>query len=117
MAPNAVNFPRGVAGRPRCRAAACRGGSRGPPPLPITIDMNGFPNRTRGQVTGPGIDTPIELKAGEEKVVLEKLQPGATYGVDFFHNSGEDSSDFTITINAAGTGVEAVSLGGEKYTM
>ncbi len=81
----------------------------------ITIDMNGFPDASGGAVSGPGLEKSIPLPAGEQKVVLENLQNSQTYQVDFFHNSGPGSSDFTFTVNAAGTGVDAVTLGGDGF--
>ena len=71
----------------------------------VTLDLNGFPNVTSGQAYGPGVDKPIPLPAGKEKIDLPNLTAGGIYQVDFFHNSGEDGSDFSFTINAAGTGV------------
>lgn len=76
----------------------------------ITLDMNGFANLAGGQVTGPGLEQPIKMEPKADKVVLANLQADQTYGVDFFHNSGKQSSDFLFTMNAAGTGVESVKF-------
>ncbi|MHB0937943.1 MAG: hypothetical protein ACYC6A_16265 [Armatimonadota bacterium] len=83
----------------------------------VTLDMNGFANLTGGQVTGTGLEKAIPLPAKEGQVKLEGLQAGGTYQVDFFHNAGEGSSDFTFTMNAEGTGVAEVAKGGGKYDM
>jgi len=80
----------------------------------VTLDMNGFPNAAGGQVTGPGLEKPIVLPPKQQQVTLDGLQGGATYGVDFFHNSGPGSSDFQFTMNAAGTGVASVAYSDEK---
>ncbi len=74
----------------------------------VTLDMNGFQNLAGGQITGPGLDTPIKMEPKAPTITLQNLQAGATYGVDFFHNTGAMSSDFQFTMNAAGTGVQAV---------
>ena len=84
----------------------------------VTIDFNGFPNLRGGQVSGPGLEAgPIPLPAKADKVELKGLQAGGTYGVDFFHNAGENSSDFLFTVNAAGTGVDEVTAGGGQFEM
>lgn len=89
----------------------------------VTLDLNGFPNRTGGQVTGPGLDTPIPIPAGEQKVVLSNLQSGATYQVDFFHNSLDSehpaygSSDCNFVVANDGKGIESVGLGGGVHSM
>jgi len=83
----------------------------------VTLDFNGFPNLVAGQVGGPGLEAPIPLPAKAAKVEMVGLQAGGVYSVDFFHNSGENSSDFSFTINDAGTGVSEVSLGGGKHKM
>lgn len=84
---------------------------------PITIDMNGFPCMAGGHVNGTGLAAPIKIEPGQAKLVLDGLKPGGTYAIDFFHNSGENSSDFQFTLNAKGDGVESVTLGGGKHTM
>lgn len=83
----------------------------------IILDMNGFPNTMGGQVSGHGIKTPIPIKPGEQRVTLENLEAGKTYYIDLFHNAGPGGSDFLITIDAQGRGVESVSRGGEMYDM
>jgi hypothetical protein len=83
----------------------------------VTIDMNGFPDLTGGHVNGPGLTEPVKFTSDDTKVEVKGLQAGQTYSVDFYHNSGESSSDFTFRINDAGTGVESVSLAGEKYSI
>jgi len=80
----------------------------------VTLDMNGFPNITGGQVTGPGLEKAIPLPPKQQQVTLDGLQAGATYAVDFFHNSGPGSSDFQFTMNAAGIGVVSVIYNDEK---
>lgn len=83
----------------------------------ITLDMNGFPNIAGGQVTGPGLDKPIPMPPKQQQVTLDGLQAGATYGVDFFHNSGPLSSDFLFTMNDAGTGVAKVTPMEPTFTL
>jgi hypothetical protein len=83
----------------------------------VTLDMNGFPNLVNGQVTGGDLKEAIPMTAGKEKVELKGLNAGQTYSVDFFHNSGEDGSDFTITMNEAGTGVASVAYANAKLKM
>jgi len=89
----------------------------------VILDCNGFPNRSGGQVTGPGLDAPISLPAGVQKVTLANLQSGATYDVDFFHNAldadhpTQGSSDFNFVVAADGKGVESVGLGGGVFSM
>ena len=81
----------------------------------ITLNMNGFPNLSNGQVTGTGIVTPIPLPANAATVNLPGLVAGGSYGVDFFHNSGLTGSDFGFTVNGAGTGVDTVSNNGHGF--
>ena len=83
----------------------------------VVLDLNGFPNITGGQVYGAGLKEPIALTAGKQRIELPALQAGSTYQVDFFHNSGENSSDFAFTVNAAGTGVETVAPAAKKFTI
>jgi len=83
----------------------------------ITLDMNGFPNIAGGQVTGPGLDKPIPMPPKQQQVTLDGLQAGATYGVDFFHDSGPLSSDFMFTMNDAGTGVAKVTPSEPTFTL
>ena len=83
----------------------------------VTLDMNGFPNIAGGQVTGAGLEKAILLPAKQAQVVLEGLQGNSTYQVDFFHNAGEGSSDFSFTTNADGTGVASVTKGGSQHEM
>lgn len=83
----------------------------------ITLDLNGFPNESNGQVSGPGLDDPIPLPADKQQIELPNLGAGSAYQVDFFHNSGENGSDFLFTINAAGTGVEKVQPAAKKFMM
>lgn len=83
----------------------------------ITIDFNGFLNRRGGQVTVTGWEKPVRWEAGAAKFVLKDVPAGARCGVDFFHNAGEGSSDFSFVMNDAGTGVAAVGLGGGVHEM
>ncbi|MAE61766.1 MAG: hypothetical protein CMJ49_10475 [Planctomycetaceae bacterium] len=83
----------------------------------ITLDLNGFANAAGGTVHGVKLPRQIPLPADAPMVVLPGLEAGETYQVDFYHNAGRGSSDFSFTINAAGTGVAKVSRGGEKHKM
>ena len=83
----------------------------------VTIDMNGFPNRSGGHISGPGIEMRESFEGGAQKVVLKNVTAGGTYNVDFYHDSGPESSDFSFTVNEKGTGVASVGLGGEKHAM
>jgi hypothetical protein len=88
----------------------------------VILDCNGFPNRVGGQVRGPGLETPALIPAGAQKVLLENLQAGQTYQVDFYHDTGgpvpdRGSSDFTFVVAADGQGVAAVGLGGGRFPM
>ena len=76
----------------------------------ITLNKNSFPGTIGGQVTGPGISA-IAI-GGTSNTTLAGLQAGGTYSVDYFHNSGALGSDFTFTINGAGTGVASVGTNG-----
>jgi hypothetical protein len=82
----------------------------------VTLDLNGFVS-PGGSITGEGIADPIPIPSTEKIIKLENLQAGMTYRVDFFHNTGDDSSDFEFIMNKEGTGVGTVSLGGGRHTM
>lgn len=92
-------------------AAAC--GSASLWAADVTLDLNGFANTLGGQVTGPGLAKPIKIEIGAKTVELKDLQAGAKYGVDFFHNSGPEGSDFIFSVNEAGTGVAKVDYVGK----
>jgi hypothetical protein len=82
----------------------------------ITIDKNGFADLAGGQITGTGLGSPVPLGTGTNAVSFTAVA-GGTYSVDFFHNSGVGGSDFSLTVNGAGTGVATVGLGGGQHTM
>jgi len=90
-------------------------------PATITLDFNGFPCTTGGQVTGPGLEDPIQIPPNAKTIVLEQLQAEQTYYVDFFHDAGPTtaagSGDFSFVVAADGQGVESVGLGGGVYQM
>ncbi|NQU10266.1 hypothetical protein HQ590_05725 [bacterium] len=82
----------------------------------ITIDFNGFPFTVGGQVTGPGLDNPISMPPFAKTAVLDDLQAGPTYRVDFFHDDTSDgASDFDFVVAADGKGVASVALGDGAY--
>jgi len=84
----------------------------------IQLDLGGFPNTTGGQVSGPGYSPDVlKFPPGPGVITLDKLAAGGTYSVDFYHNSGKASSDFLLTINADGAGVESVTKGGGTHEM
>jgi len=88
----------------------------------VTLDLNGFANTLGGQVTGPGLASPIPIPPGAQRVVLEDLQAEQTYQVDFFHDQGgvlaeRGSGDFTFLVAADGQGVDSVGLGGGRFPM
>ncbi len=84
----------------------------------ITIDMNGFPNLAGGQYSDSvSSDPAVKFTKDDQPLVIKDLKAGHTYNLDFYHNTGENGSDFAFTINEAGTGVDSVTLGGEKHTM
>ena len=83
----------------------------------VTLDFNGFPDRAGGLINGTGMAAPIRWEKGAPGVTVDDLQPNGRYSVDFFHNSGKGASDFTFTMNDAGSGVASVSLGGETHNM
>lgn len=84
----------------------------------VTVEMNGFPDLTGGHVaTAVGSEPAIKFTKDDQTLVLKDLKAGYTYNVDFYHDSGEGSSDFSFVINDAGTGVDSVTLGGEKHAM
>lgn len=85
--------------------------------LDITIDLNGFAANSGLQVNGTGFENPQRFDNPPPQVVITGVQPGGSYSVDFFHNSGKGSSDFGFTINAEGNGVATVSKGGETHDM
>jgi hypothetical protein len=80
----------------------------------IVLDLSGFPNLVNGQVTGGDLTEAIAIPAEKKSVELKGLKPGMTYSVDLFHNSGEEGSDFTFTVNAADNGVESVTYASPK---
>jgi hypothetical protein len=82
----------------------------------ITLDKNGFADLAGGQITGTGLGSPVPLGTTTSPVSFTAVA-GGTYSVDFFHNSGAGGSDFSLTINGAGTGVATVGLGGGEHTM
>ena len=84
--------------------------------LTVTLELNGFVSQG-GSITGEGLDDPVAIPPTQQQIKLDNLQPGVTYRIDFFHNSGDDGSDFEFVINKAGTGIESVTLGGDRHTM
>jgi hypothetical protein len=65
----------------------------------VTIDFNGFPNLSNGQITGPGgFLAPMGVNPG-----ILNINPtlAGTYSLDFFHNSGATGSDFSFSFNGA----------------
>ena len=77
--------------------------------LDVTIDLNGFPNKTGGQMTWHGMIEPVKFPPNQQHIVLRDLKPGISYSVDFFHNSGERGSDFIFQLNEKGTGVGSIN--------
>lgn len=89
--------------------------------LDVTLNKNGYAPLAGGQLTkstGPGPAIAAQpLGTTGASVTFTNLAAGTTYSLDFFHNSGTGSSDFTFKVNADGTGVELVNLGGGLHTM
>lgn len=85
--------------------------------LDVTLDLNGFPAVSGLQVNGTGFDKVQRFDTPPPQVVITNVQPGGTYSVDFFHNSGSGSSDFGFTIDAEGKGVATVTKGGGVHDL
>lgn len=85
--------------------------------LDVTLDKNGYEPVVGGQVTGTGLPAAIPIPADAKPLVLCNLQAGGIYAVDFFHNAGLGGSDFSFTINPAGTGIASVSPGGNTFVV
>lgn len=83
----------------------------------ILLDLNGFPNVTGGQISGAGLAQSIPLPPGKQRIELSNLTGGSTYSVDFFHNTGDNSSDFSFTVSKDGSGVESIAHPGKKFRM
>jgi hypothetical protein len=81
----------------------------------ILFQKNGFADLSGGQVTGFGIPT-TPIGNNSTDVLLTGLTPLKTYSVDFFHNTGTGSSDFSFTLDSAGN-IATIGLGGGLYTM
>lgn len=96
---------------------ACGAMARAAMGVDITLDLDGFANMSGGRVHGRSLTEPIVLPPEESQVALAGLEAGQTYQIDFLHNTGPGSSDFSITINDEGTGVARVTKGGGRHKM
>jgi len=94
--------------------SVCRGATLA---TDITLDFNGFTDLAGGFISGPGFSHITFSPLGPAPLLITNVSAGGSYSVDFFHNSGAGGSDFSFTINGAGTGVASVGLGGGEHTM
>ena len=85
--------------------------------IDITLNKNGYASIANGQLTGTGIIIPQTLGNTSAPASFTGLLANTTYSLDFFGTSGTGSSDFSFKVNAAGTGIESVSLGGSVNNM